>query len=55
MIKKMSEIEFETTKDRVSISQANISLKSGKDVIAITKDQIDLLIKWLEEARDEKI
>jgi hypothetical protein len=55
MKKSMSEITIETDGNTVFIAQPNIQSENDEDVIALSKDQINILIEWLIEARDEEV
>jgi hypothetical protein len=53
MKKSMSEITVKADKDTVFITQPNFQSDNDEDIITLSKDQINLLIEWLIEARDE--
>ena len=55
MEKSMSEITVKTDKELVMIIQPNMQSEDYKDMIFMNKCQVDLLIKWLIEARDEPL
>jgi len=55
MEKSMSEVAVKTGKGAVIITQPNFQSENNEDVIMINKEQVDLLIEWLIEARDEAI
>jgi hypothetical protein len=55
MEKSMSEITVKTDKELVMIIQPNMQSEDYKDMIFLNKCQVDLLIKWLIEARDEPL
>jgi len=53
--KSMSEITVRTDGDTVFIAQPNFQSDNDEDIITLSKDQINLLIEWLIEARDEAL
>jgi len=49
-VKKMNEVQIDENKEgEILLSQPNPCAESGHDIIILTKDQLPLVIKWLQE------
>jgi hypothetical protein len=52
MKKKMESIEV-STNDRGEILIISPGVSADEQVVSITPEQVDVVVKWLQEARDE--
>lgn len=50
---EMLQVIVETDEDQIRIIQSSTDMESPDDMIALTRQQIPLLIEWLKEAAAE--